>query len=270
MTPLIKSAVHPRGRGEQTRKYDRLLREAGSSPRARGTGYGRVSSGCWKSVHPRGRGEQANISLSGNSGNGSSPRARGTVSAPQADSTQRRFIPAGAGNRSSSTMTARTSPVHPRGRGEQALTRHDRHPRAGSSPRARGTVWLRPEGDTRLRFIPAGAGNRARRAPQTPPASVHPRGRGEQSSMSDGSIWRDGSSPRARGTERLTRLYPSLRAVHPRGRGEQISPPTSALRWPGSSPRARGTVAADVVRQLPDRFIPAGAGNRQTPTSRAR
>ena len=114
---------------------------------------------------------------------------------------------------------ALSGPVHPRVRGEHADFPHRRnrpvHPRVRGEHRrrARGAAW-----DSR--FIPACAGNTA------PDADA---------------IAHAGSSPRARGTRRLTPQRCRCQPVHPRVRGEHCAIRTE-------------------LRSLP-RFIPACAGN---------
>ncbi len=134
-----------------------------------------------------------------------------------------------------------------------------------------------------VRFIPAGAGNRAARALSPVTWAVHPRGRGEQSPRASNLSMLRGSSPRARGTGTLVavfwlflRFIPAgagnrvkgwadqpVPAVHPRGRGEQKTPTKSPRPLAGSSPRARGTATGSRIRMPRPRFIPAGAGNSE-------
>ena len=192
-------------------------------------------------VHPRGRGEQVAGVQPRLVSTGSSPRARGT-GPPTTAQTDR-------------------SAVHPRGRGEQGCGDECQSLACGSSPRARGTAFLNEVEKMKGRFIPAGAGNSQtamRRAPRTP---VHPRGRGEQDVYGNASYGINGSSPRARGTEKnlvagwsRKRFIPAgagnsrslgmasaTMAVHPRGRGEQLAVGRPLRGSLGSSPRARGT-----------------------------
>ncbi len=177
--------------------------------------------------------------------------------------------------------------VHPRGCGEQQDLENRNTTNVGSSPRVRGT-GLRPRSALcGSRFIPAGAGNR--RSVQNGPVclTVHPRGCGEQMSRHVMPWIRFGSSPRVRGTGRRNaveclrvrfipagagnssgraRNTPSL-TVHPRGCGEQCTSARRAASRSGSSPRVRGTDYEAQVRHPRPRFIPAGAGNRATPTA---
>ena len=193
-------SVHPRARGERGTGTvaNRILH--GSSPRARGT------VGRW------GRGARVFRFIPARAGNGvdgqqverlrhgSSPRARGTARARRPDRARRRFIPARAGNGSASATRPSASTVHPRARGER---RHRQSPfswTAGSSPRARGTVRMKPLAINLGRFIPARAGNGSSPAPGPERSPVHPRARGERAV--EQSLFKvcHGSSPRARGT----------------------------------------------------------------------
>ncbi len=135
------------------------------------------------------------------------------------------------------------------------------------------------------RFIPAHAGNSARREIRVRPCAVHPRACGEQTPLDSSQSHGSGSSPRMRGTGRAGRgrdekarfipahagnsrkssLMETLNPVHPRACGEQFTSPPSSRDKNGSSPRMRGTVGD--VKRPPDRprFIPAHAGNRPLP-----
>ena len=163
-------------------------------------------------------------------------------------------------------------------------------PSFGSSPLARGTGYRDDKRIFRVRFIPAGAGNRPRFPRSGAGFAVHPRWRGEQHWMTFAAIFTGGSSPLARGTviwrsgrpiairfipagagnRTLSFKTASTMSVHPRWRGEQHKRRfCSALRR-GSSPLARGTA---FWRSFPCkwwRFIPAGAGNRVSTKSRIR
>ncbi len=196
------STVHPRGRGEQLAIGQLRVNTDGSSPRARGTDYRSASernqvrfipAGAGNStrqqtarppppVHPRGRGEQFSVIVPTAQLSGSSPRARGTVMLPTNQRSYYRFIPAGAGNSDDHSLSPGSSPVHPRGRGEQQMSYVRWYGRDGSSPRARGTGSLPAVIAFTRRFIPAGAGNSSQLNSPSTCLSVHPRGRGEQAS----------------------------------------------------------------------------------------
>ena len=131
------------------------------------------------------------------------------------------------------------------------------------------------------RFIPARAGNTEQGRIPPPPSAVHPRACGEHDEPHRGRRHHGGSSPRVRGTRRprsprrtRRRFIPARagnttgvlsrrarRTVHPRACGEHAAPSWRAAPWPGSSPRVRGTRDARRRHRLPERFIPARAGN---------
>ncbi len=112
----------------------------------------------------------------------------------------------------------------------------------GSSPRVQGTVDLALQLLGLLRFIPAGAGNRACSMSMTATTTVHPRGCGEQLPAVMPLGRGAGSSPRVRGTAAHQpeghlqfRFIPAgagnsagysvgdrVVTVHPRGCGEQF------------------------------------------------
>ena len=111
--------------------------------------------------------------------------------------------------------------------------------------------------------------------------TVHPRASGERCHRPFLSLYRRGSSPRERGTQRPgdqeeegRRFIParagnarhsaspaSSSAVHPRASGERMPARALDLDLPGSSPRERGTHFIISITACPDRFIPARAGN---------
>ena len=192
---------------------------------------------------------------------GSSPLSRGTPRIVTSQGLQLRFIPALAGNTAgwSAAPTRRT--VHPRSRGEHVKTPNGEVGTIGSSPLSRGTPTRSREKISRLRFIPALAGNTVAFPLVRSPSF--------------------GSSPLSRGTPVLrtrkkkgTRFIPALAgntlealelitfiAVHPRSRGEHLDGLSGPQKHIGSSPLSRGTPNLAVVKVLSHRFIPALAGN---------
>ena len=153
----------------------------------------------------------------------------------------------------------------------------------GSSPRLRGTDPPAIQKEVTNRFIPAPAGNSARRAAGLPAGSVHPRACGEQVLRLAQRPLPGGSSPRLRGTDRSPHVRASTdrfipapagnsaslpdagdhTPVHPRACGEQVSSLRSSAPSIGSSPRLRGTGERLRGRAPGRRFIPAPAGNRR-------
>ena len=156
---MATSPVHPRERGEHLLDGVEVGRRAGSSPRARGTRWGGpcrsarprfipASAGnTWgrrrdrsaRPVHPRQRGEHPPRPMLSPASPGSSPRARGTPCRLSGALGPVRFIPASAGNTPITSTRPCGDAVHPRERGEHALTLQLLMPAGGSSPRARGT-----------------------------------------------------------------------------------------------------------------------------------
>ena len=191
---------HPRWRGEHAVVAAMVPSPDGSSPLARGTPVDElrfhahrrfIPAGAgntpWKppcrspaTVHPRWRGEHG--------------------IRPGLPVRRRRFIPAGAGNTGRSRRPPAASTVHPRWRGEHVLAGQTFSITDGSSPLARGTLWLIVSAAWQWRFIPAGAGNRfpTPGRPRHPP--VHPRWRGEHNPPRRSPPRAGGSSPLARGT----------------------------------------------------------------------
>ena len=170
---------------------------------------------------------------------GSSPLARGTLRGDPGRGSQRRFIPAGAGNTRNLALMPSMMSVHPRWRGEHPIAGDQPKSNCGSSPLARGTLWLSSSLHLRPRFIPAGAGNTCADSRGWSPSTVHPRWRGEHVIVGNLGYITTGSSPLARGT--LHRAEPHRRALRfiPAGAGN-TAPALS--RRPGFSvhPRWRG------------------------------
>ena len=133
--------VHPRVCGEQNRSQGTTPRQAGSSPRVRGTEFSgpgtilkfRFIPACagnslkkndiWglHTVHPRVCGEQICTTPPQIRKAGSSPRVRGTDVTSCINLLALRFIPACAGNSLHISVPPNNLPVHPRVCGEQFL-----------------------------------------------------------------------------------------------------------------------------------------------------
>ena len=193
----------------------------------------------------------------------------------------RRFIPACAGNARAPGWRARWHTVHPRVCGERTSWPGGAIRFAGSSPRVRGTPRRPSPPSSRLRFIPACAGNTLQAGMRFHPASVHPRVCGERVALGVEQLEARGSSPRVRGTRRtelvngrVDRFIPACAgnavgrpgaggttAVHPRVCGERHTRKATATWSAGSSPRVRGTPKHTGRVSRRGRFIPACAGN---------
>ena len=177
--------------------------------------------------------------------------------------------------------------VHPRVGGEHFVGFLHIFLGNGSSPRGRGTLNKRSTLMGKKRFIPAWAGNTISSAVFQNFESVHPRVGGEHA-RAQSSVHPDrGSSPRGRGTRKMTlfstgrsRFIPAWAgntvlgivnaipiSVHPRVGGEH--PWVSTLRAlpTGSSPRGRGTQFRNAFLDGGRRFIPAWAGNTASESS---
>ena len=151
----------------------------------------------------------------------------------------------------------------------------------GSSPRMRGTQTAALDGRVKSRFIPAYAGNAPAAFACVNLLAVHPRVCGERATGITTELPNCGSSPRMRGTLRISRRSlaalrfipayagnawpkgPSIRSrtVHPRVCGERTDRREIGPELDGSSPRMRGTRGDDAQSDPPRRFIPAYAGN---------
>ena len=212
---------------------------------------------------------------------GSSPRAWGTALAHRPNHPNSRFIPTRVGNRLPVRPRVIVRSVHPHARGEQDFRQDHLAAFVGSSPRAWGTVDMRPCRGAGARFIPTRVGNRASPKLASSIRSVHPHARGEQVRSRRLALNSGGSSPRAWGTGALgqrrgqgMRFIPTrvgnspspldshaLGTVHPHARGEQGHPEGGVGPHNGSSPRAWGTVPVEAGATFPDRFIPTRVGN---------
>ena len=172
-------AVHPRACGERFQACLRKSRTAGSSPRLRGTRFGRLRLGAgWRfipapagnavqgstgsrhqPVHPRACGERRSARPLTCCAHGSSPRLRGTHRQRQAAHRDDRFIPAPAGNARDGAVAGECVTVHPRACGERWWSLQMGFQACGSSPRLRGTPDPHRALGRMPRFIPAPAGN---------------------------------------------------------------------------------------------------------------
>ena len=177
----LRSAAHPRSRGEHAVMRTSPWQTRGSSPLARGTreddlqrlGQSRliparagntgtsVPALCGNSAHPRSRGEHLCPCRFVLLCDGSSPLARGTPPPPVRCRRRGRLIPARAGNTNNEWRLEGALTAHPRSRGEHRYG-HGRQWRfGGSSPLARGTRSAPPRSAQNRRLIPARAGNTA-------------------------------------------------------------------------------------------------------------
>ena len=150
----------------------------------------------------------------------------------------------------------------------------------GSSPLARGLLWVGNTPRPRGGIIPARAGFTCSPRSCCAAGRDHPRSRGVYSQVGALMIWRLGSSPLARGLRRLVdaghhgfRIIPAragfTRAAappparsgdHPRSRGVYAGSGSTLVAATGSSPLARGLPLQPLGEALPGWIIPARAG----------
>ena len=136
--PNSQHRAHPRSRGENRPGGKPQLSTQGSSPLTRGKrshhgGYDkrrglipahagktsrRTARLCVGRAHPRSRGENSAVRASDAASGGSSPLTRGKRPLPSREEAGGRLIPAHAGKTSASPEPSRSSPAHPRSRGE--------------------------------------------------------------------------------------------------------------------------------------------------------
>ena len=212
---------------------------------------------------------------------GSSPRVRGTRRDVLRASRDKGIIPACAGNTSAVTCVSSFFRDHPRVCGEHSVAKVHTPPRSGSSPRVRGTPIADSSETTSSRIIPACAGNTFERKITAIVTRDHPRVCGEHSFLIPYRHFKEGSSPRVRGTlQRLidagiasgiipacagnTRTSLTSRFAardHPRVCGEHLQAVSQQRAMEGSSPRVRGTPYLNHCIIPHMGIIPACAGN---------
>ena len=131
----------------------------------------------------------------------------------------------------------------------------------GSSPRMRGTPWIRLVFRVCCGIIPAYAGNTGCRPVLVCPIGDHPRVCGEHCARVGSDDGWQGSSPRMRGTPKRTPPPPRPPRIIPAYAGNT----SHILRWRGaimgSSPRMRGTRLKGSYHMPTFGIIPAYAGN---------
>ena len=215
---------HPRVCGEHTPDSPNHWFKAGSSPRVRGThavareGYavvgiipacaGNTASAsrrrCSTRDHPRVCGEHKVTKVSRRKVVGSSPRVRGTPHVQLHGDRRGGIIPACAGNTPHKQKCESNYWDHPRVCGEHSTSNDFSRTPAGSSPRVRGTRGGLPARRHGHRIIPACAGNTSKAGPGAISTRDHPRVCGEHAFLPLRYEYREGSSPRVRGTRKHT------------------------------------------------------------------
>ena len=172
---------------------------AGSSPRVRGRPYENGGVALLEGLIPASAG-QTSRAISGARTVRAHPRECGAdVSAPRAGAGVLWLIPASAGQTTFCGRPTFLPWAHPRECGADAAHLPGMDVGAGSSPRVRGRRLFGSAPHPVAGLIPASAGQTdTLRSPQ-PHSRAHPRECGADARTSQGSIHRQGSSPRVRG-----------------------------------------------------------------------
>ena len=211
--------AHPSSRGENPRAFHEDHAPLGSSPLTRGKHVSRcgwvwrlglipahagktwsrplTGVGTW--AHPRSRGENTAAGLPAAGAGGSSPLTRGNSrSSPAATSIRGSspltrgklgndlhacldvgLIPAHAGKTKAPPRPVSICRAHPRSRGENAPSTHERVSGRGSSPLTRGKLYSLYEQIFTKGLIPAHAGKTTTLLGTLAASRAHPRSRGE-------------------------------------------------------------------------------------------
>ena len=210
--------------------------------------------------HPRSRGVYAATTSTSESSGGSSPLARGL---PTLDVDALQFvgiIPARAGFTTREPPSPSGSWDHPRSRGVYAIMENNLGAQNGSSPLARGLLGRHNIDVAMARIIPARAGFTQLSEVVGALITDHPRSRGVYRRIFASSPVEAGSSPLARGLQRMSsgdygvdRIIPARAGFtfayqsgqihtwdHPRSRGVYSGRALVGIFTAGSSPLARG------------------------------
>ena len=296
-------SAHPRSRGENKRRVERVIVGIGSSPLTRGKLHhahddvvavrlipahaGKTAShhgcGLLAPAHPRSRGENPSFSAIESAVFGSSPLTRGKRDRHPHPRRAVRLIPAHAGKTPSWRPPRLSPPAHPRSRGENAKNALKRPLTLGSSPLTRGKPLGGGVRARSHRLIPAHAGKTPRRSRARRRSWAHPRSRGENEYFAASFDTQIGSSPLTRGKRKVSledfqtarlipahagktpsrMISPGSLAAHPRSRGENYG--SDPLRGGrwGSSPLTRGKRAPPGRHRVPGGLIPAHAGKTE-------
>ena len=211
---------------------------------------------------------------------GSSPPVRGALHILLLRLPGTGLIPAHVGNTTISLPFWRGFQAHPRLCREHAFFATESPAGRGSSPLARGTPEATCGAGASAGLIPACAGSTMRRSVVTRLRGAHPRSRGDHTPASNAGTNELGSSPLARGPQRVE-WSPGLRVgliparagttaginvrnpnvrAHPRSRGDHICMHGTPPCRRGSSPLARGPPAVQRRKTAGTGLIPARAG----------
>ena len=200
----VRDGSSPLARGARQDFFDVAVVPRLIPARAGSTPSTATPARAWQ-AHPRSRGEHVPDRRKGAVNEGSSPLARGAPTLRQVADMKPGLIPARAGSTTRVRSRSASSSAHPRSRGEHFIEGIGQLVRIGSSPLARGAppLELLVVGEEGL--IPARAGSTPYVYGGASGDRAHPRSRGEHSPRSRRCRRRSGSSPLARGAQRLPR-----------------------------------------------------------------
>ncbi len=211
---------------------------------------------------------------------GPSPRPRGSRPGPRRADDRHGSIPATAGEPTRPWRGTAGRWVHPRDRGGATTAPTPVLGHAGPSPRPRGSPLQHVGSNSRIRSIPATAGEPVMISSTKCAARVHPRDRGGADKSILDYLKKAGPSPRPRGSLLATALglravgsIPAtagepgghaqrerMRRVHPRDRGGALGFSAGRNDLVGPSPRPRGSQVHDLASERAEGSIPATAG----------
>ena len=164
--------------------------------------------------HPRACGANALFTGGAMAWNGSSPRMRGKRRVLRVDQIVGRIIPAHAGQTRPRVICVALKPDHPRACGANGNGRGRPTDSAGSSPRMRGKPMRWIEQASRIRIIPAHAGQTDRLFCMMALTTDHPRACGANPLPGPGCCRDAGSSPRMRGKlSQVLQIYGQRRII---------------------------------------------------------
>ena len=170
---------------------------------------------------------------------GSSPHARGALRKCYPSIRTDGIIPACAGSTRCSTSSCPACWDHPRMRGEHSPGRPTSTARSGSSPHARGALFVTSWARFKTGIIPACAGSTPCRRPCAKRRADHPRMRGEHIDTTGPDTFVKGSSPHARGARTFKRYQVKVAGIIPACAGSTIGT-TSCTAGRRDHPRMRG------------------------------
>ena len=191
--------AHPRSRGENSGMASRPRSTTGSSPLTRGKRWYVFVDRFAVMAHPRSRGENPRRPRGATVRAGSSPLTRGKPSSCTLRPRTTRLIPAHAGKTRSVHGGVDPEEAHPRSRGENIRSIHERRGNLGSSPLTRGKLPGMLHLIAIVRLIPAHAGKTVGHCACKHHGPAHPRSRGENATGIVTNGQGDGSSPLTRG-----------------------------------------------------------------------